>query len=198
MSKNAKSWLTSLAQTLARLAKLQGLKKGTAHPISDKGILVFLNTSEVIAAERLLKEAGFTVEVKGPPPDLHTGCDMVLIFPLVKQGAVEKTLRASSINPEKIIPLTDSLLAPVSLYHITDLGDWLMVRAANMKITIDKNTGVIVNISGGGCPDIPWLAQQLIGKNLWETPDPLEMGHTLCCYSLQKAYDELKRIFPCG
>jgi len=39
-----------------------------------------------------------------------------------------------------------------------------MVRAANMKLTIDKKTRMIVNISGGGCPDVPYLASQMIGK----------------------------------
>jgi hypothetical protein len=33
-----------------------------------------------------------------------------------------------------------------------------MIRAANMKLTVDKDTMVIVNISGGGCPDVPYLA----------------------------------------
>jgi len=32
-----------------------------------------------------------------------------------------------------------------------------MVRAANMKLTIEKKTQRIVNISGGGCPDIQTL-----------------------------------------
>lgn len=186
------SWLRKLAASLCG-------KKGDDKPIlSDRGILVFANTSEVLAAERTLRKAGFDVEVKGPPPDLQTGCDMVLLFPLLKQSAVETILKSVTLVPERIIADADSLLEPVSLFQVKDLGNWLMLRAANMKITIDKRNGVIVNISGGGCPDVPWLAKELTGKKLHEAPNPNSFGHTLCCYSLQKAFDELKRIHPCG
>lgn len=166
--------------------------------LSDRGILVFANTSEVIAAERILKAADIVVEVKGPPPDLRTGCDMIIVFPLIRQAAVEKALEAARLMPERILCLTDNMLDPVSLYQIRDLGDWLMVRAANMKITIDRRNGKIVNISGGGCPDVPWLAMRLTGQDLFSIPEPITLGHTLCCYSLQKAYEEIKRVSACG
>jgi hypothetical protein len=68
-----------------------------------------------------------------------------------------------------------------------------MVRAANMKLTVDKETKIIVNISGGGCPDIPYLASQMVGKHLNESPSPREIGHTLCGYALQLAFEEIKR-----
>lgn len=166
--------------------------------ISEKGLLVFASTSEVIKAERILRDAGYEVTVEGPPPDLQTGCDMVVLFPLLQQAAIEKKLKDSSLKPEQILAETDKLLAPVSLFHIRDMGKWLMVRAANMKITIDKSTGEIVNISGGGCPDVPWLAKLLTGKKIGDAPEPLSLGHTLCCYSLQKAFNEIKRIHLCG
>jgi hypothetical protein len=38
----------------------------------------------------------------------------------------------------------------------------------------------IVNVSGGGCPDVPYLAAMLVGKNIYEVPEPNEIGHTLC------------------
>ena len=71
-----------------------------------------------------------------------------------------------------------------------------MVRAANMKMTVDKRDLRIVNISGGGCPDVPFLAESLVGKNLREAPEPRGMGHTLCGYALQLAYEELLRRCP--
>ncbi len=192
------SWLRKLANGAASLVGLKSIDSSGTNPVSDRGILVFANTSEVIAAESALQDAGFEVKVKGPPPDLQTGCDMVVVFPVLKQAAVEKVLKEARLEPEKIITEADALLDPVSLYQVKDLGRWLMIRAANMKITIDKETGIIVNISGGGCPDVPWLAQQMVGKKFCEAPRPISIGHTLCCYSLQKAYDELKRIRPCG
>jgi len=67
------------------------------------------------------------------------------------------------------------------------------VRAANMKLTVDKETSLIVNVSGGGCPDIPYLAQAMVGRKLEDAPQPREIGHTLCGYALQLAYEEIKR-----
>jgi len=50
-----------------------------------------------------------------------------------------------------------------------------------------------VNISGGGCPDVPFLAQEMVGKTLAEAPRPRDLGHTLCGYALDLAYEELCR-----
>lgn len=191
------SWVNKIAQIIG-LNGSDSARKPDSGAVSDRGILVFANTSEVIAAERVLRRAGFDVEVKGPPPDLQTGCDMVVVFPVLRQAAVENTLREAGMAPEKVITAEDSLLDPVSLYHTKALGDYLMVRAANMKITIDTKDDRIVNVSGGGCSDVPWLAQQLVGKKICDAPEPISMGHTLCCYSLQKAYEELKRLRQCG
>ena len=85
------------------------------------------------------------------------------------------------------------LLAPVDLFATHDYGDYLLVRAANMKITIAKADRRIVNISGGGCPDVPYLAQEMVGKTLDEAPSPRQIGHTLCGYALELAYQELRR-----
>lgn len=183
-------------QWLARFVKAK--PASPKNPPCDKGILVFANTSEVIDASRLLQTQGIDIEVKGPPPNLATGCDMVIVFPLMKQAIVEQVLQAAMMRPERIIPAGNDLLDPVSLFQTVDLGDWLMVRAANMKITVEKASGIIVNISGGGCPDVPWLASLFTGKKLCDIPEPLSIGHTLCCFCLQKAYEEMKRVLPCG
>jgi hypothetical protein len=90
-----------------------------------------------------------------------------------------------------VVPVTAPLLAPVSLFQTKDFGDYLMVRAANMKITMDKKDMKIVNISGGGCPDVPYLAQEMVGKTLAQAPRPGDLGHTLCGYALELAYEEL-------
>jgi len=91
------------------------------------------------------------------------------------------------------VPVTSPLLNPVDIFQTKDFGEYLMVRAANMKLTIDKKTRMIVNISGGGCPDVPYLACQMIGKSLSESPEPRNIGHTLCGYALQLAYEEINR-----
>ena len=159
----------------------------------DHGILVFEHTSEVIQAERLLKQSGWDVRVMGPPPEIQTGCDLVIVFPLIEQLEIVRLLAANNNEPLQVVPVTDPLLEPVSLFQTKDFGDYLMIRAANMKLTIDKKTKIIVNISGGGCPDVPYLAWQMVGKHMDEAPRPGKIGHTLCGYALELAYEEMSR-----
>ncbi len=159
-----------------------------------RGLLVFANTSEVIRAEKMLKEAGYPVQVKGPPPELQTGCDLVIEFALVEELRVRRLLAAARRPPLTVVPVTSPLLQPVDLYQIKDFGDYLMVRAANMKITVDKTTKIIVNVSGGGCPDVPYLAQVLVGQTLSSAPEPRELGHTLCGYALQLALEKSRQL----
>lgn len=160
---------------------------------TDRGFLVFQNTSEVIRAEAVLKKEGWNIRVMGPPPELRTGCDLVIEFPVVEQLNILRILEANRIPPTKVVPVDSPLLKPVDLFHTKDFGKYLMVRAANMKLTIDKETLKIVNISGGGCPDVPYLAEELVGRNLNIAPSPKGIGHTLCAYCLHLAYEEAQR-----
>jgi len=169
---------------------------GPAKGVSGRGILVFHHTSDVIRAESLLRDAGMEIAVKGPPPELRTGCDLVIEFPLISQLEAAGILEEAKIRPLQVLPLQDILLEPVDLFHSRDFGDYLMVRAANMKITVDKRDLRIVNVSGGGCPDVPYLAEYLVGKRIGEAAPPRTLGHTLCGYALQLAYEELLR--QCG
>ena len=159
----------------------------------DRGFVSFHNTSEVIKAESLLKERGWQIRVMGPPPELRTGCDLVIEFPLIEQLNILRLLEENRLAPLAMVPVDDPLLKPVDLFKVRDYGQYLMVRAANMKITIDKDTLRIVNISGGGCPDVPYLGSRLVGKDLRQAPPPRELGHTLCGYALQLAYEEMMR-----
>lgn len=171
-------------------------KKSRTHGLSAKGILVFHHTSDVIAAESRLKSLGIDLRVMGPPPGLRTGCDLVIEFPLIRELEICQELKAANIHPLQIVPVQDVLLEPVSLFQTKDFGDYLMVRAANMKLTIDKSDRRIVNISGGGCPDVPYLAEQMVGKTLSDAPDPHALGKTLCGYALHLAYQEMCRQCP--
>jgi len=162
---------------------------------ADRGILVFEHTSDVIQAETVLKKSGWVVRVMGPPPEIQTGCDLVIEFPLIEELNILRELDNVNIAPLSVVPVTAPLLTPVDLFHTKDFGDYLMVRAANMKITVSKKDLKIVNISGGGCPDVPFLAQAMVGKTLAEAPRPRDLGHTLCGYALELAYEELCRKF---
>lgn len=159
----------------------------------DLGILVFEHTSEVIQAEKLLRSEGWDIKVMGPPPEIQTGCDLVVQFPLIEQLNILRLLEGSRIHPLQMVPVTGPLLKPMDLFQIKDFGDFLMVRAANMKLTIEKQTQRIVNISGGGCPDVPYLAGEMVGKTLSESPRPLDIGHTLCGYALGLAFKEIQK-----
>ena len=159
----------------------------------DSGILIFDSTSEVIRAEKALKQKGWSVRVMGPPPQVRTGCDLVIEFPLMEEMDILRTLEQSGIMPRETVPVSSPLLKPVDIFMVKDFGGHLMIRAANMKITIDKKDLTIVNISGGGCPDVPYLAYEMIGKRLHEAPCPKDIGHTLCAYALQLAYEEVVR-----
>jgi hypothetical protein len=174
--------------------KKEKRKKGREGKSPDRGFLVFHNTSEVIRAETILKKQGWDVRVMGPPPELRTGCDLVIEFPLMEQLNILRVLEEKKVPPIEMVPVDNPLLKPIDLLRTKDYGDYIMVRAANMKLTVEKDTLKIVNISGGGCPDVPYIAEELIGKTLRESPSPKDIGHTLCAYALHTAYDEIKKI----
>lgn len=177
---------------MLRVFKKKKNKQGTAK--LGRGILVFPNTTKVIKAESLLKAKGWKIQVKGPPPEIRSGCDLVIEFPLLDQLSILRELSQAGIEPDQVVPVTSVLLEPVALLQEKEYGNYLLVRAANMKITVDRDTGQIVNISGGGCPDVPYLAEQMVGKTLKETPQPREVGYTLCAYALQIAYERAVKL----
>ena len=175
--------------------KKTGASQPPRSPVGlGAGILVFASTSEVIKAEKVLKAAGWPIRVMGPPPEIQTGCDLVIEFPLVEKLRVLRTLEEAKVSPLQVVPVNSPLLKPVDLFQVKDFGAYLMVRAANMKLTIDKASRRIVNISGGGCPDVPYLAQEMVGQTLETAPLPRDIGHTLCGYALQLAYEEMQRL----
>lgn len=160
---------------------------------ATQAILVFANTSEVIRAEGILKSAGWKIRVMGPPPEIRSGCDLVIEIPLIEELNILRMLEKEGLRPLEAVPISSPLLTPVDIFQKKDFGDYLMVRAANMKITIEKKSRRIVNISGGGCPDVPYLAGEMVNKPLHEAPQPRDIGHTLCGYALQLAFEEIER-----
>lgn len=173
--------------------KRENHKSPSKESSQDLGILVFDHTSEVIRAENALKAEGWEIKVMGPPPEIRTGCDLVIEFPLIEELNIRRTLEKAGASPVLVVPVNSPLLRPVDLFQIKDFGGYLMVRAATMKMTIEKQTLMIVNISGGGCPDVPYIAKEMIGKKLSDAPRPRDIGHTLCGYALHLAYKEIKK-----
>jgi hypothetical protein len=74
-----------------------GGPKNRGGPSADRGILVFENTSEVIQAENALKKSGWKVRVMGPPPEIQTGCDLVIEFPLIEELNILRQLDNENI-----------------------------------------------------------------------------------------------------
>ena len=168
-------------------------KIGDKRDKVDRGIMVFEHTSEVIQAENILRKGGWEIRVMGPPPEIQSGCDLIIEFPLIEELSLFRTLEKEGIPPLEMVPVTSPLLQPVGLFQIKDFGEYIMVRAANMKLTVEKTTGKIVNVSGGGCPYVLYLAYEMVGKTLTNSPSPREIGHTLCGYALQLAFEEVQR-----
>jgi hypothetical protein len=173
------------------------LRRGKAEqpPTRDsRAFLVFANTGEVMHAEKLLVRHDIPVTIMAPPPALRTGCDMVLVIPLTQVFRALTELEKGSVPPLRAVPVGEGMLEPASLFQTKDFGLWLMVRAANMKITVEKRSGRIVNVSGGGCPDVPYLAARLIGRHIREAELIREHGRTLCGYALYLAARKLERL----
>jgi len=171
--------------------------KGRAQKEHDtgKGLFLFHEAGQAVRAEKALTGAGYEVRVMAPPPRLRTGCDLVIMFDLVEQTGMIRLLKEAGNPPLDVAPVSgDGAMEPLDICRIKDYGDYLMVRAANMKITVEKANLRIVNISGGGCPDIPYLAQRMIGKSLRECDPPADIGFTLCAYTLNVAYEEALRL----
>ncbi len=159
-----------------------------------RGLLVFAHPTTVISVEELLRDEGYEIRVVSPPPEYRTGCDLSVEFPLEAEAAITELLHSVNMVPLDVVPITSKGMEPLQFIRTKDYGDYLMVRAANMKITVDKRTREIVNISGGGCPDVPYLATAMIGRRLRDAPDPGEIAFSLCAYSLNTAKEELVKL----
>lgn len=158
----------------------------------DRSVFLFEHFRDGMRAEDILASEGFNTHSGSPPPDVRTGCDLAISIPIEQVSAAEKLLKEHGILVMDVIFKFTGKLPELQLSNLVkqvDYGDYLMIRVGNMKLTYEKISGVIVNISGGGCPDIPLLAVRMIGLSLGNVPPPAQIGHTLCAYTLQKAYE---------
>jgi hypothetical protein len=163
------------------------------------GLVLFETVQDAMRAERLLQHANYTLKLVAPPPQLRKGCDLALEINLVEQLGIERLLKQEDVSYVEIAPLQDKGATELlRLTKITDFGRWIMVKAGNMKISYEKESGTVVNVSGGGCPDIPFLHAELIDKPLDGAPSPKELGYTLCARMLDVALDEAKSLWTGG
>jgi hypothetical protein len=166
------------------------LKRQQKAKFEGSGLVLFLAVPDAIAAEKVLKLAGYAARLVAPPPELRKGCDLAVEINLVEQPGIERLLKEKDMAYVSVDPIRIGTAPLLGVVKVTDFGDWIMVRAGNMKITYEKSSGIIVNISGGGCPDIPYLYAELIDKQIDEAPRPKDIGFTLCALNMDRALDE--------
>ncbi len=159
------------------------------------GIVLFNDTAQAIYAEKILSENGFVVSLVAPPAHLRQGCDLAVSIEISQKPAVERFLREKKIDFIKIIPMVSEERKPVEVIRKTVFdGNAVMIKAANMKLSFNIDSGEILNISGGGCPDVPYLYHCLVGKKITEVEAPENLGFTLCALMLNRAYEESLRL----
>lgn len=165
------------------------LKKGKGA-FTGGGLVLFDGVHEAMQAEKVLKKAEYAVRLVAPPPELRKGCDLAVEINLVEQPGIERLLKEKAIDYVEVRSLKDSDAEILEVVRTTDFGDWVMVKAANMKLTYEKSTGIVVNTSGGGCPDIPVMHAELLDKRVDIAPRPRDIGYTLCSLMLDRALEE--------
>lgn len=176
-----------------------GKKRAQAGDADEAiGLFLFYDVAEAIKAEALLKANGYDVELVAPPPHLRGGCDLSVALHRVEHVGAERVLLAADVHLKEWVDDAEGTAEVCDLVTTVDFGEWLMVRAGNMKIVVEKATGTIVNTSGGGCPDIPYLNLELVGKRVDEVPRPKELGYTLCGLMLDRAYVEVRSLLAGG
>jgi len=173
------------------------LKKGKGA-FAGGGLVLFDEVQEAMKAENVLKKAEYPVRLVAPPPELRRGCDLAVEINLVEQPGIERLLKQKDVCYLEIRPLKGRDAGILEIVRVTDFSDWLMVKAANMKLTFEKKSGKIVNTSGGGCPDIPVMHAELLEKRVDEAPRPADIGYTLCALMLDRAMEESRSLWKAG
>lgn len=158
------------------------------------GIFLFDQVSEAIKAEAVLKTAGYDVELVAPPPHLRAGCDLAVAISSMERLGAERALAERDAEARGWVDTLEGTMDLADIITTEDFGEWLMVRAGNMKITVEKASGRIVNTSGGGCPDIPYLNLEFVGSNIGDGRRPRDIGYTLCGLMLDRAFVEAQRL----
>ena len=174
---------------------MKSFKRKRKASFEGGGLVIFRDVQEAMKAEKVLKLADYDVKLVAPPPELRKGCDLALEVNLVEKLGIERLFREKDVEYVDITPLKLETSELLDIVKVVDFGDWVMVKAGNMKLTFAKNDGVIVNTSGGGCPDIPYLHAEMIGKRLTDAPRPRDLGFTLCALMLDRALEECLDIW---
>lgn len=174
------------------------LKRQPKVKFEGGGLVLFQDVQQAMATEKALKSAGYIVKLVAPPPELRKGCDLAVEINIVEQLGIERLLKGKRIAYIEVRPFKTGTTGISELVKVTDFGEWVMVKAANMKLTFEKKTGLIVNTSGGGCPDIPVMHAELLDKKVNKASRPSLIGYTLCSLMLDRALEESLALWKGG
>ncbi|MGB9660898.1 MAG: putative Se/S carrier-like protein [Moorellaceae bacterium] len=166
------------------------------EPSRTRGIIIFPSVEEALKAEKIIQRAGHECRLVAPPPHLRQGCDLALEVELIEQTALVRALEGK-VAYLGLYPLEGSA-EMLRIVKVVSFPRHVMVKAGNMKLTYDRSSGVIVNLSGGGCPDVPYLYTRLVGRKLEEVDRPREIGFTLCALMLDRAWEEALALWKGG
>jgi hypothetical protein len=169
-------------------------EEGQKERFEGGGLVLFSAVRQALDAHRVLQEAGYAARLVAPPPQLRKGCDLAVAVNLVEKPAIERCLKQKGVSYLSLEPLKADTSPLLEIVTAIDFDSWLMVKAGNMKLTFDKRGGEIVNTSGGGCPDIPYLHAEMVGRSLTGAPRPKRIGFTLCALMLELALEEALRL----
>lgn len=161
------------------------------------GLFLFDEVSAAIKAEGVLRAAGYEVELVAPPHHLRAGCDLAVALPAIERPGAERVLAERDAAARGWADSLEGTMDLADIVTTEDFGEWLMVRAGNMKITVEKASGRIVNTSGGGCPDIPFLNLEFVGAEVGNGQRPRDLGYTLCGLMLDRAFVEAGQLLGC-
>ena len=168
-------------------------KKGlAAHETA--GLFLFDTVNAALAAERVLRDKDYGIALVSPPQNLRTGCDLAVAVSSFDFIGASRELENAGVIVRDWVDDAGEMPSLAELVTSVDFGQWLMVRAGNMKTVVDKETRIIVNTSGGGCPDIPYLNSELVGCQIDYATSPKELGYTLCGLMLERAFVEAKAL----
>ncbi|MBE0476037.1 MAG: DUF3343 domain-containing protein [Coriobacteriia bacterium] len=156
-------------------------------------MFLFEEVSQALKAEKTLLSEGYDVRLVAPPQHLRAGCDLAVAVESFEQPGARRALEGARVLVRGWADTLEGGLELAALVTTEDFGEWLMVRAGNMKASVEKATGRIVNTSGGGCPDIPYLNLRLVGRTLREAEAPKDLGYTLCALMLDRAVEGCRR-----
>ena len=169
--------------------RLFGRKKKKER-IPKTALVLVEEVASAMKVENLLSRAEISAKVVAPPPHLRKGCDLAVEFSIDDIASVERVLNHAHALGYEIAYLSSDD-KPADIYRVKrfDDGRYLMVRCANMKITVDTETDKVVNVSGGGCPDVPSLTYYAVGKDVHEAGEVIERkAYSLCGYMLKRAF----------